>query len=472
MSSPDSPSTPRDADAVVLFGASGDLAKRKLFPALYELHRAGRLDVPIVGVGRTDLDDDELRDHARGGIERFARTGFDEEAFASFSALIEYVRGDYGEEETFVEIAERLGERRAPVAYLAVPPSVFARVVHGLADHGFAEHGRVVVEKPFGRDLASARELNEELLATFPEDQVLRIDHYLGKEELLDLLVLRFANRMFEPLWNREHIASVQITMAEDLGLEGRAGFYEEVGALRDVVQNHLLQIVALVAMEPPVDAEARSLRDEKVKVLRSMRALQPEDVVRGQFTGYRDEDGVAEDSDTETFVAMRCHLDTWRWAGVPFYIRAGKGMAMTATEVLVEFRDPPTRLFAPANGTGTHPNHLVLRMKPGERWTLGVQIKQPGTALETRGVELAYAYDERVEGPREEAYERLLGDAVAGDPRLFARGDAIEEQWRVVDPVLADPTPVELYERGTMGPEAADALIEGDGGWHCPDVS
>lgn len=458
---------PPRADAVVLFGASGDLARRKLFPALYELHRAGRLDVPVVGVGRSDLDDDGLRAHARDGVERFGRSGLDEDVFASFASTVTYVRGDYGHDDTFATIVDRLDGRTAPVAYLAVPPSVFGRVVEGLGGAGLARDGRVVVEKPFGRDLASAAELNEVLLATFPEDRVLRIDHFLGKEELLDLLVLRFANRLFEPLWNRDHVASVQVTMAEDLGLEGRAAFYEEVGALRDVVQNHLLQVLALVAMEPPVDAEARSLRDEKVKVLRSMRALDPDEVVRGQFEGYRDEDGVARDSDVETFLAMRCWIDTWRWAGVPFYVRAGKGMRATATEVLVEFRDAPTTLFAAADEG--HANHLVLRMKPGERWSLGVRIKQPGSELVTREVDLVYEYDERTEGPREEAYERLLGDAVEGDPRLFARGDAIEEAWRIVQPVLDAPSPVRVYPRGSWGPGEADELIAGDGGWHVP---
>ena len=455
------------ADAVVLFGASGDLALRKLFPALYELHRAGRLTVPVVGVGRSEMDDDGLRAHARDGVERFSRTGLDDEAFDAFAATVSYVQGDYGDDATFEQIVARLDGRTAPVAYLAVPPSVFGRVVEQLGAAGLAEHGRVVVEKPFGRDLDSAAELNEVLLATFPEDRVLRIDHFLGKEELLDLLVLRFANRLFEPLWNRDHVASIQVTMAEDLGMEGRGGFYEEVGALRDVVQNHLLQVLALVAMEPPVDADARSLRDEKVKVLRSMRALDPDECVRGQYDGYRDEDGVAADSDVETYLAMRCWVDSWRWQGVPFYVRAGKGLAATATEVLVEFRPPAVQLFPTADEG--HPNHLVLRMKPGERWSLGVRIKQPGAELATREVDLVYEYDERTEGPREEAYERLLGDAVAGDPRLFARGDAIEEAWRIVQPLLDHPRPVHVHPRGTWGPEAAEELIADHGGWHEP---
>lgn len=471
MSTPTSRDHDHPCDAVVMFGASGDLAAKKLLPALYELERAGRLDdgLPVVGVGRSEWDDDRFVEHARTGVDEHGRSDLDEDVFARLAGRLSFVTGDYGERDTFDRIAEEIGDAEAPLCYLAVPPSIFDTVIAQLSEQGWDDRGRVVVEKPFGRDLSSAVALNETLLEAFDEEQVLRIDHFLGKEELLDLLVLRFANAIFEPVWRRGHVSSVQITMAEDFGVEGRGGFYEQVGALRDVVQNHLLQVVALVAMEPPVDASARSLRDEKVKVLRSIRALDPDEVVRGQFDGYRDIEGVADDSDTDTFVALRLWIDNWRWAGIPFYIRSGKQMAVTATEILVEFEEPPNPVFRPADDDAHHRNHLILRMKPGERWTLGVQIKQPGEEVTARPVELRYQYDERDEGPREEAYERLLGDAIDGDTRLFARADAVEEAWRIVMPVVEDPPEVHPYDVGSWGPEAARTLIDADGGWHDP---
>ena len=457
------------AEAVVLFGATGDLAHRKLFPALYELHRAGRLaDAPIIGVARSDWDRDALVDHARSGVAEHGRTDLDADAFAGFAERLVYLQGDYTEPDTYVRLRDELGGARNPLLYLAIPPSLFDDVIRQLAVVDLDEHGRVLIEKPFGRDLASARELNELVLRHFPERSVFRIDHFLGKEEVLDVLVFRFANALFEPVWNRDHIASVQITMAEDFGVEGRGRFYEEVGALRDVVQNHLLQLISLVAMEPPVANDARALRDEKTKVLRAMRPLDPADVVRGQFDGYRDEDGVAPDSEVETFVALRAWIDSWRWQGVPFYVRTGKAMATTATEILVEFQPPPSRLFADADEP-PHPNHLVFRLKPGEQVTIGVQIKRPGEQLVSREVDLTYRFDERIEGPREEAYERLIGDALDGDQRLFARADTVEEAWRVIEPLLDDAPPVLPYPPGSWGPDAADALIDGDGGWHHP---
>ena len=449
------------SSAVVLFGATGDLAEKKLFPALWELHRADRLtdDCPIIGLARSDWDTDRLADHARAGIEEHGRNGVDDGDWDGFRERLHYVQGDYREQETYRRLAEELDGHDAPLLYLAIPPSLFDDVVEHLSEAGLAEDGRVLIEKPFGRDSDSARELNAQVLRHFPESQVFRIDHFLGKEELLDLLVFRFANVMFEPVWTRQHVRSVQITMAEDFGVDGRGGFYEEVGALRDVVQNHLLQIVALVGMEPPVDAGSRALRDEKVKVLRAMRPLDPNEVVRGQFQGYRDEDGVADDSEVETYVALRAWIDNWRWAGVPFYIRAGKEMATTATEILIEFESPPRQLFAEEGAPSPHPNHLVLRMKPGELWTLGVQIKKPGEELVSRPVELTYSYDESREGQREDAYERLLGDALEGDQRLFARADGVEEAWRIIQPVLDQPGEVHTYEPGSWGPEAAVAV-------------
>ncbi|HEX2028041.1 MAG TPA: glucose-6-phosphate dehydrogenase [Nitriliruptorales bacterium] len=458
------------SDAVILFGASGDLARRKLFPALQELTRDGRLDpVPVIGVAGRAWSDDDLRDHAREGIERFDGPHRDEDAFARLARELHYVSGDYRDDTTYEALAEAVGDATRPLIYLAIPPSLFETVIAGLAGVGLNDGGRVVVEKPFGRDLDSARRLNQCLLSAFPEASVFRIDHFLGKATVLDLLVLRLGNTFLEPVWNSHYIDNVQITMAEDFGIEGRGKLYEEVGALRDVVQNHLLQIVSLVAMEPPVDIRARALRDEKSKVLRSIRTVDPDEVVRGQYRGYRDEEGVAASSQVETFVALRAWVDSWRWAGVPFYLRAGKRLATTATEVLVEFRRPPMAFFAHAGAPPPHPNHLVFRMNPGERVSLSVQIKQPGDAFVSRPVDLVYEYDERREGPHEAAYARLLAGAMVGDQTLFARADVVEEAWRIVGRLLQHPPELRLYEPGTWGPAHAEELIDRDGGWHDP---
>ena len=457
-------------DALVLFGVTGDLACKKLFPALHELARSHRLPRRVVGVAATDTTVDDLRDRARQAIDTYGR-GVESDAFDTLASALVYVQGDYRDPDTFARLRDALGDAERPLLYLAIPPSLFETVVASLASEGLNAHGRIVLEKPFGRDLGSSRALNRCVRGAFDETAVFRIDHYLGKEELLDLLVFRLANAFVEPVWNRHHIDSVQITMAEDFGVEGRGGFYDEVGALRDVVQNHLLQIVSLVAMEPPVGADAESLRDEKVKVLRAIRPLDPAAVVRGQFVGYTDEDGVAPDSQVETFVAVKLDVASWRWAGVPFYIRAGKRLATTATEVLVEFAPAPHTMFSRADAP-PHPNHLVFRMKPGERVSIAVQIKEPGDGLVSRPVNLTYAYDEGVEGPRDEAYARLIDDALDGDQRLFARADGVEAAWAIVDRVLDDPPTLHGYEPGSWGPSAADDLISRDGGWHYPDPS
>lgn len=452
------------ADSIILFGATGDLARKKLFPALYRLWRDGNVHLPIVGVARRDWTDDDLRDRARVALEE-AQEGVDEAEFAAFARHLCYVRGDYNDPATFRRLHTLIDGAVAPLAFLAIPPSMFAVVVEGLASVGLVEHGRVVVEKPFGRDLASARALNRILLDNYPEESVFRIDHFLGKEPVQNILITRFANGIFEPLWNRHHIASVQITMFEDFGTETRGGFYDGVGAVRDVVQNHLLQLLALLAMEPPVSESSTSLRDEVVKVMRAVRTVDRTSIVRGQYRGFTSHDGVAADSDTETYAALRIELDSWRWAGVPFYIRAGKAMAETVTEAVVEFKAPPRPLFADSD-CEPHPNHLRFRVKPDDQTSLYLQAKLPGSRLVGRGVELEMSLTESLgEGP--EAYERLIGDALRGDARLFARQDSVEEAWRIFDPVVTDPPPVIVYDEGTYGPDEADDLLGPDDRWH-----
>jgi glucose-6-phosphate 1-dehydrogenase len=456
------------ADALVLFGATGDLARKKLFPALYQLTAANRLGVPVVGVAVSDWDDAQLRGYATESVKATAGQ-VDGSVLDELAGSLMMVSGDYRDPATFAALARRLAGAGAvrPVHYLAIPPALFPAVVNGLAEAGLGRDARVVVEKPFGRDLASARDLNRVLHAAFPERSIFRIDHYLGKEPVENLLVFRFANTFLEPIWNRWYVSSVQVTMAEEFGVEGRGGFYDGVGAIRDVIQNHLLQVVALLAMEPPVDAEPDSLRDEKVKILKVMRPADPALLVRGQYQGYQDEPGVASGSAVETFAALRLEIDSWRWAGVPFFVRAGKGLPATALEAVVELHAPPRLLFSP-QGCQPRPNFLRFRLGSDDGVTVCVQAKEPGERLVSHPVELAVDF-ERVFGARQQPYQRLLADALEGNPARFARQDGVEHAWRVIQPLLDQPGPVHGYRRGSWGPAEAATVTGGHGGWHDP---
>jgi glucose-6-phosphate 1-dehydrogenase len=450
------------SDALVFFGATGDLAYKQIFPALQALVKRHSLDIPIVGVAKAEWSLDQLKARARESVT--AHGGLDEAAFTKLLALLQYVDGDYREPATFTQLRQLLGNAQRPLHYLAIPPSMFAAVAEGLAHSGSAKDARVVVEKPFGRDLASARELHKILHKFFPEPAIFRIDHFLGKEPVQNILYTRFANSLLEPVWNRTYIRSVQVTMAETFGVQGRGGFYEEAGAIRDVIQNHLLQVLAFLAMDPPTGEDHDAFRDEKSRILKAVKPLTAADVVRGQFKGYRQEEGVAPDSQVETYAAVRLFIDTWRWAGVPFYIRAGKCLPVTATEVMVNFKRPPRETFdEQVQGL---PNRLRLRLSPEVVIALGMRVKLPGERMEGEDAELIATH----QGADEMSpYERLLGDALHGDPSLFAREDAIEAQWRIVDAVLDDVTPVYEYEQNTWGPPEAGPMIEDPDGWLNP---
>jgi glucose-6-phosphate 1-dehydrogenase len=451
------------SDALVFFGATGDLAYKQIFPALQSLVRHGKLDVPVVGVAKSGWTLDDLRERARRSLEEHGG-GVDEAAFAQLVERLRYIAGDYGDPVTFDRLRGELGDARHPLHYLAIPPSLFATVVEQLGRSGSADGARVVVEKPFGRDLASARELNATLSAVFPERAIFRIDHYLGKEAVENLIYFRFANSFLEPIWNRQHVKRVQITMAEAFGVAGRGRFYDEAGAVRDVIQNHMLQVLALLTMDAPSERSPEALRDEKARLLKSIAPLAPSDAVRGQFTGYRDESGVAPDSTVETFAAVKLHVDSWRWAGVPFLIRAGKCLPTTATEVLVELHHPPQTVFdTPVDSA---PNSFRFQLGPAVQLALRARAKLPGEQMAGEEVELLAQHHHPGEMP---PYERLLGDAMRGDPTLFAREDGVEAAWRVVAPVLGDAVPVHPYEPGTWGPPEADRLIDDGGAWHAP---
>jgi glucose-6-phosphate 1-dehydrogenase len=453
-------SAPR-SDALAFFGATGDLAYKKIFPALYAMARRGHLEFPVIGVAKSGWNLDQLRARARDSIEKHGG-GVDEQIFARLQERLRYIDSDYQDPATYKALLKAMNGAKRPAHYLAIPPSLFGTVIKELGSSGCARDGRVIVEKPFGHDLPSAQKLNVTLHSVFEESAVFRIDHYLGKEPVQNLVLFRFANSFLEPIWNRRYVESVQITMAESFGVQGRGAFYDANGAIRDVVQNHLLQVVAYLAMEPPLTTYPESIQDEKVKVFRSIMPLDPDDLVRGQFSGYLKEPGVKPGSTVETFAAVRLHIDSWRWEGVPFFIRAGKCMPVTATEVLVTLKRPPLRKLSPEDS-----NYYRFRLGPDVMIAVGAQIKRPGEHMDSEPTELKVV--QRPEGEEMEAYERLLGDAMAGDHLLFTRQDAVEAQWAIVQPILGDATPVLEYQPGTWGPAKAEHLTAEVDGWHNP---
>jgi glucose-6-phosphate 1-dehydrogenase len=453
------------SDAFVFFGATGDLAHKQIFPSLQDLIRDEGFNLPIVGVAKAGWSLDQLKARAKDSLQKHG--GVDQAAFEKMMSLLRYVDGDYADAATFTELRKQLGDAKAPLHYLAVPPSLFATVAAGLSKSGCAENARVVIEKPFGHDLPTAKALNRTLHQFFPEENIFRIDHYLGKEPVQNILYTRFANPIFEPIWNREYVRSIQITMAESFGVSDRGKFYDETGALRDVVQNHMLQVLGNLTMDPPTGEDHEAERDQKTALLKAVLPLKPEDVVRGQYNGYRKVAGVAPGSTVETYVAVKLYIDSWRWAGVPIYIRTGKCLPVTCTEAVVEFKRPPRETFHEL--VPLRSSHMRMRVGPDISIGLGVRVKVPGERMAGQDVELMLKSHASSDMP---PYQRLLGDAMRGDSELFSRQDLVVAQWRIVQPILDNVTPVYVYEPDTWGPEEANQLIAKDGSWIDPTLA